>query len=261
VVNWSTERTDRITGSQAGGGGTTARKPVFDIKRREFILALGGATAWPLAAQAQQPASMPAVGFLHGGSPEPFASNVSAFRQGLIDTGFVEGRNVAIEYRWAHNQYDRMAVLATDLVQRHVAVIAADGTPAALAAKAATSEIPIVFMVGPDPVELGLVSSLSRPGANITGLSMFIVSLDAKRLELLRELVPTAATFALLINPKARAAEHHVKELEAVARSSGQQLITLRASEDRDIGPAFMNLVQQRADALIVAPKTVVAII
>jgi putative tryptophan/tyrosine transport system substrate-binding protein len=228
---------------------------VFDIKRREFILALGGATAWPLAAQAQQPASMPAVGFLHGGSPEPFASNVSAFRQGLIDTGFVEGRNVAIEYRWAHNQYDRMAVLATDLVQRHVAVIAADGTPAALAAKAATSEIPIVFMVGPDPVELGLVSSLSRPGANITGLSMFIVSLDAKRLELLRELVPTAATFALLINPKARAAEHHVKELEAVARSSGQQLITLRASEDRDIGPAFMNLVQQRADALIVAPN------
>ena len=224
------------------------------MTRREFITLLGGAAAaWPLAARAQQPA-MPLVGFLHSGSPEPFAPNVAAFRQGLTDTGFVEGRNVAIEYRWARGQYDRLPALAADLVQHQATIIAADGAGAALAAKAATSEIPIVFMVGPDPVELGLVNSLNRPGGNMTGLSMFNVSLDQKRFELLRELVPTAATFALLINPKGPPAELHTKELEAAARTGGQQFITLRASEDRDLGPAFANLVPQRTDALIVVP-------
>jgi putative ABC transport system substrate-binding protein len=224
------------------------------MTRREFITLLGGATvAWPLAARAQQSA-MPVVGFLHSGSPEPFAPNVAAFGQGLTDAGFVEGHNVVIEYRWARGQYDRLPVLADDLVQQQVTIIAADGAGAALAAKAATSKIPIVFMVGADPVELGLVNSLNRPGGNMTGLSMFNVSLDQKRFELLRELVPTAATFALLVNPKGPPAELHTKELEAAARRGGQHFITLRASEDRDLGPAFATLVRQRTDALIVVP-------
>jgi putative tryptophan/tyrosine transport system substrate-binding protein len=224
------------------------------VKRRDFITLLGGAaTLWPVAGSAQQSA-MPVIGFLHSGSPEPFAHNIAAFRQGLNETGFVEGRNVAIEYRWARGQYERVPVLAADLVQSQVAIIAADGAGASLATKAATSTIPIVFMVGPDPVELGLVNSLNRPSGNITGISMFNVSLDAKRLELLRELVPAATTFALLINPKGPPAELHAKELEAAARTGGQQLIVLRASTNRDFGPAFANLAQQRADALIVVP-------
>jgi putative ABC transport system substrate-binding protein len=224
------------------------------VKRRDFITLLGGAaTLWPVAGSAQQSA-MPVIGFLHSGSPEPFAHNIAAFRQGLNETGFVEGRNVAIEYRWARGQYERVPVLAADLVQSQVAIIAADGAGAALATKAATSTIPIIFMVGPDPVELGLVNSLNRPSGNITGISMFNVSLDAKRLELLRELVPTATTFALLINPKGPPAELHAKELEAAARTGGQQLIVLRASTNRDFGPVFANLAQQRADALIVVP-------
>jgi putative ABC transport system substrate-binding protein len=194
------------------------------------------------------------IGFLHSGSPELFARNVESFRRGLNETGFVEGGNVAIEYRWARAQYERLPELAADLVRHQVAVIAADGTGAALAAKAATSTIPIVFMVGADPVEVGLVTSLNRPSGNMTGISMFIVSLDAKRVELLRELVPTAATFGLLINPKGPPAELHAKELEAAARIGGQQLIVLRASTDDELGPAFTHLVQRRADALIVVP-------
>ena len=224
------------------------------MRRREFITLLGGAAvSWPVAAHAQQTA-MPVIGFLHSGSPELFARNVESFRRGLNETGFVEGGNVAIEYRWARAQYERLPELAADLVQDQVAVIAADGTGAALAAKAATSTIPIVFMVGADPVEVGLVTSLNRPSGNMTGISMFIVSLDAKRVELLRELVPTAATFGLLINPKGPPAELHAKELEAAARIGGQQLIVLRASTDDELGPAFTHLVQRRADALIVVP-------
>jgi putative tryptophan/tyrosine transport system substrate-binding protein len=224
------------------------------MNRREFIPLIGGAAAaWPVAAHAQQTA-MPVIGFLHSGSPELFARNVESFRRGLNETGFVEGGNVAIEYRWARAQYERLPELAADLVRHQVAVIAADGTGAALAAKAATSTIPIVFMVGADPVEVGLVTSLNRPSGNMTGISMFIVSLDAKRVELLRELVPTAATFGLLINPKGPPAELHAKELEAAARIGGQQLIVLRASTDDELGPAFTHLVQRRADALIVVP-------
>jgi ABC-type uncharacterized transport system substrate-binding protein len=224
------------------------------MRRREFITLLGGAAvSWPVAAHAQQTA-MPVIGFLHSGSPELFARNVESFRRGLNETGFVEGGNVAIEYRWARAQYERLPELAADLVRHQVAVIAADGTGAALAAKAATSTIPIVFMVGADPVEVGLVTSLNRPSGNMTGISMFIVSLDAKRVELLRELVPTAATFGLLINPKGPPAELHAKELEAAARIGGQQLIVLRASTDDELGPAFTHLVQRRADALIVVP-------
>ena len=225
-----------------------------DMRRREFITLLGGAAAaWPLAARAQQPA-MPVIGFLHSGSPEGFESNVAAFRRGLNDAGFVEGQNVAIEFRWAQGHYDRLPALANDLVSRQVAAIAADGTGAALAAKGATSTIPVAFMVGGDPVEVGLVSSLNRPGGNMTGLSMFVITLDAKRLELLRELLPGASTFAVLINPTNVPAAYHVKELEAAAHATGQQLIILRASSEPELPVAFENLVQYRVGGLIIVP-------
>ena len=222
-------------------------------RRREFITLLGGAAlAWPLATRAQQPA-MPVVGFLHPASPDTFADRLRAFRQGLKETGYVEGDNVAIEYRWADNQLDRLPELAADLVRRRVAVIAATSPPVALAAKAATTTIPIVFTVSDDPVRLGLVASLARPGGNATGINYFIGELVAKRLELLRALVPAATRVAVLVNPAdAATTETPLRDLEPAARAKGLQIQILNASTSREINTAFATFVRERPDALFV---------
>jgi putative ABC transport system substrate-binding protein len=222
------------------------------MKRREFITLLGGATAWPLTARAQQPA-MPVIGFLDSTSPDAITGRLRAFRQGLKDTGIVEGQNVAIEYRWAENQYDRLPALVDDLVRRQVTVIAATSTPAVLAARTATNTIPIVFFVAADPVQLGLVTNLSRPGGNLTGVVTLNVEVAAKRLELLHELVPTATIVALLVNPTSAAlAEPTTRELETAARTLGLELHVLHASSEREIETAFAALVQLRAGALVI---------
>jgi putative tryptophan/tyrosine transport system substrate-binding protein len=222
------------------------------IRRREFIFILGGAAAtWPLAAWAQQP-EMPVIGFLNGGTPQGYASMVAAFGRGLKEVGYIEGQNIAIEYRWAEGQYDRLPAMATELVRRPVAVIVAN-TPAWAAAKAATTTIPIVFITASDPVEAGLVASLSRPGGNLTGATALGVEVGAKRLELLRELVPKAAVVALLVNPANPAlAEPTTGDLQRAARTLGLQLHVLHASTERDIDTAFATLLQLRAGALVI---------
>jgi putative ABC transport system substrate-binding protein len=221
------------------------------MKRREFVTLLGGAAAaWPLAARAQQPV-MPVIGFLHGASPAPFTHLVAAFRQGLSEMGYVEGRNVAIEFRWAEGQYDRLPELAADLSRRRVAVITATGgEQAGIAAKAATATIPIVFTSGDDPVKLGLVASLNRPGGNATGVSILTAMMETKRTGLLRELVPTATRIAVLLNPAYRSTEAQLKEVEEAARTLGLQIEILRASTERDLDTAFARLPELRVGAL-----------
>ena len=219
------------------------------MKRRAFISLLGAAAgAWPRAARAQQ---MPVIGFLHPSSPDPY--RLRAFRQGLKDTGFVEGENVTIEYRWADNQIDRLPVLAAELVQRRVAVIGTGGPPAVLAAKAATTTIPIAFVVGEDPVKLGLVASLARPGGNLTGINFFAVELAAKRLELLRELVPAAARLAVLVNPTNVATGSTLRDVEHAARAMGLQFHVFNVSTILEIDAAFTTLASERVDSLLVA--------
>ena len=223
------------------------------MKRREFITLLGGAAAWPLAAHAQQPA-MPVIGFLNPASPDALAHRVRAFRQGLKESGYVERANVAIEYRWAEGQYDRLAKLAAELVRQRVAVIATTGgPPSAFAAKAATTTIPIVFSVPDDPVRLGLVASLARPGGNVTGINFLAAELVAKRLELLRELVPGAARVAVLVNPaNVTNTETTLRDIQSAARAMGLQIQVLNASTRSEIEAAFATLVREQSDALFV---------
>jgi len=222
------------------------------IGRRELLAALGGAAAWPLAARAQQPA-MPVIGFLHSGSPEAFATFVTAFRKGLSETGYVEGQNVALEFRWAAGQDSGLPELAADLIRRRVAVIAALGTPAAIAVKAATTTIPIVFATGYDPVALGFAASLARPGGNLTGVSFLSGELAAKRLELVRELKLGATRVAVLVNPALATAETNLEEVEVAARAIGLQIQVLRASTSRELDAAFATFLRERPDALFVS--------
>src|SRR5260221_4134917 len=221
------------------------------MRRREFITLLGAAAAsWPIAARAEAP-PMPVIGLLNPTSPDAFAGRLGGFRQGLKDTGYVEGENVAIEYRWADNQTDRLPALAAELVRRRVAVIVGN-TPSAFAAKAATTTIPIVFIVAEDPVRLGLVASLARPGGNLTGVNFFSGELTAKRLELLRELVPAATRVAVLVNPAGPDAETTLKDVEPAARAIGLQVPVLNASTSSEINAAFATFVRERPDALFV---------
>jgi len=224
------------------------------MKRREFITLVGGAAAWPVAARSQQPA-MPVIGFLNAASPDLYAHLVRAFSQGLSEAGYIDGRNVVIEYRWAESHYDRLPALAAELVRRQVTVIAANSA-AAVAAKAATTTIPIVFDTGFDPVQLGLVASLSRPGGNLTGVSNLNVELGPKRLELVRELVPAATVIALLINPTNPNAENLLRDHQAAARTFGIQLHVLRASNESEIDVIFSTLGQVGAEALVIGADT-----
>ncbi len=236
-------------GSVRGARGNS--RPYRD--RREFIALLGGGVVfWPLRVGAQQPA-VPVIGYLSSGSPDVYPPVVSAFLEGLKGAGYVEGQNVAVEYRWAQGQYDRLPALATDLVRQQVNVIVAGALPTVLAAKAATSNIPIVFTSGGDPVDLGLVASLSRPGGNVTGVSLFSVALTAKRLELLLELVPTASVVALLENPTNPRTKFDIVELQEAARAAGKQTLVVRADSEDALEAAFTTLAQGGARVLLVS--------
>jgi putative tryptophan/tyrosine transport system substrate-binding protein len=222
------------------------------MRRREFITLLTGAAAWPLATHAQQ--SMPVIGYLNGASAAEFQHLIAGFRKGLSETGYAEGRNVTIEYRYADGQYDRLPALAADLVGRKVSVIVATaGTPTIRAAKAATSTIPIVFVIGGDPVMFGFVASLSRPGGNITGMTLFGIELAAKRLGLLLELVPAAKIIGVLANPNNPITEPQISDLQAAAHTLGRQLVILKASAESDFAAVAAAIDQQHIDALVVA--------
>jgi putative ABC transport system substrate-binding protein len=221
------------------------------VKRRAFISLLGGATAWPLAARAQQPTT-PLIGFLDSASFEMRRNHLVSFHRALSEAGYIEGRSLAIEYRYASGQYDRLPAMATELVQRSVAVMVAGGPNAALAAKAATATIPIVFESGTDPVKLGLVTSFNRPGGNVTGMYLFASVLETKRLEVTRELVPKGAAIAFLANPTYPGAETQIADMQAAARALGQEIYILKATNDGEIDAAFTALVQHGARALLV---------
>jgi putative ABC transport system substrate-binding protein len=224
------------------------------MKRRDFITLLGGAVAWPVATNAQQSERMPVIGFLSSGSLESDAFRVSAFRQGLSEAGYVEGRNVAFEYRWAEDQYERLPALAAELVRHEVAVIVTmGGNPSAVAAKSATATIPIVFAVGADPIKLGLVASLNRPGGNITGVSFLINTLVAKQFEVLHKTVPKTALIGFLVNPTNPNADTDTKNVLAAAGSVGQKMAIVQARTDSELEKVFVTLVQQRAGALVVS--------
>jgi putative tryptophan/tyrosine transport system substrate-binding protein len=225
------------------------------MRRREFIAGLGGAAAWPVAARAQQ-RSMPVIGYLDAGSEGARVPFTAAFRQGLGEQGYVEGQNVEILYRWAESRYDRLPALAADLVRRRVSVIHAQATPSALAAKSATSNIPIVFSLGIDPISLGLVASLNRPGGNVTGVTMLTQEQTTKRVELLHEIVPPATSIGLLVNPAGPQTENETRETEIAARILGMHLTILNANTPSEIEAAFANLVRQRIAALLLGSDT-----
>ena len=226
------------------------------MRRREFITLVSGAAAWPLAARAQQPA-MPVVGFLHPTSLESFAENLRGFRQGLKEAGYIEGENVAFEFRWADGRLDRLPELAVDLVRRRVAVIATASPPAAFAAKKASATIPIVFGMAQDPVKLGLVASLARPGGNLTGINFLLTELAAKRLELLREMVPAAKRVAVLVNPaQASNTESTLQEVQAGAQAMGLQIRVINVGTTSEIDAAFAGFEHERPDALFVGSGT-----
>jgi len=222
------------------------------MRRRDLIAMFVGAAAWPLVLRAQQQPIMPVIGFLHYGSPGSDVNRVTEFRRGLSEIGYVEGQNVAIEYRWAEGHYDRLPALAADLISRKVNVIAAVSSPSALAAKGASSSIPIVFTSGTDPVADGLVASLARPGGNVTGVSFLFADLNSKRLDLLSELIPRAKVVALLVNPKMSQTERVIRDAAETVRLRGMQLVVLKAGTDSEIDAAFAALDHTHVDALVV---------
>ena len=232
-------------------GSPEEREPMFDVRRREFILALGSGAAWPLAARAQQPA-MPVVGFMSAGSPGPLRRQIRALHAGLMEAGYVDGQNVTVELRFAEGQLDRLPALAADLVRRRAAVLMTSSTAGVFAAKQATTTIPIVFSVGDDPVKIGIVDSLHRPGGNLTGVYQFASGLEAKRLSLLHDLVPRVTSIAALVHPSYSSAQTQIRDLEEAAPRLGVQLVIVTADSANDFGAAFATLVQRRAGALLV---------